>query len=242
MATAVTQIRFGSTSEVVAVAPSWHTSALVGFFVLLAAAGAALQQEQGGGAVEGSRPNLAALYVFLSAGECGLLYYVWKLGLRRTGTRLVELVGGSWTSPRAVLMDVLLAGAIWALWKGIGIGLTVWLGGGGQSAGSVSKLLPHGPVESSLWVLVSVCAGFAEEFVFRGYLQRQFTAYTGSLPLALLLQVAVFGIAHGYQGALNCLMVSMYAALFTLLALWRGSLRPGMLAHAWTDIASGLLH
>jgi hypothetical protein len=29
--------------------------------------------------------------------------------------------------------------------------------------------------------------------------------------------------------------------LFTLLSEWRKSLRPGIIAHAWTDLASGLL-
>ena len=36
-------------------------------------------------------------------------------------------------------------------------------------------------------------------------------------------------------------LTAIYGALFTLLALWRKSLRPGMIAHAWTDIVGGLL-
>ena len=96
-------------------------------------------------------------------------------------------------------------------------------------------------MEGALWVLLSISAGFSEELAFRGYLQRQFTALTGRTSQALLLQAAVFGIAHGYQGLQACLAIALYGALFTLLALWRKSLRPGMIAHAWTDIASGLL-
>jgi membrane protease YdiL (CAAX protease family) len=92
-----------------------------------------------------------------------------------------------------------------------------------------------------LWVLLSISAGISEELVFRGYLQRQLTAFTGRASLALFLQVAIFGIAHGYRGVRNCLAIAIYGALFTLLALWRKSLRPGMIAHAWTDIAGGLL-
>jgi membrane protease YdiL (CAAX protease family) len=88
---------------------------------------------------------------------------------------------------------------------------------------------------------VSISAGISEEIVFRGYLQRQLTALTGRTWLALLLQVTVFGIAHGYQGVQNCVAIALYGALFTLLALWRKSLRPGMIAHACTDIAGGLL-
>ena len=90
-------------------------------------------------------------------------------------------------------------------------------------------------------MLLSISAGFSEELVFRGYLQRQLTALTGRASLALLLQAAVFGVAHGYQGTRACLSIAIYGVLFTLLALWRKSLRPGMIAHAWTDIAGGLL-
>ena len=90
-------------------------------------------------------------------------------------------------------------------------------------------------------MLLSISAGISEELVFRGYLQRQLTAFTGRTSLGLFLQVAVFGIARGYQGVRSCLTISIYGALFTVLALWRKSLRPGMIAHAWTDIVSGLL-
>src|SRR5262249_39037875 len=108
-------------------------------------------------------------------------------------------------------------------------------------AASISRLLPNGAAESALWVLLSISAGICEEFVFRGYLQRQLTAFTGHPSIGLLLQSAVFGIAHGYQGLRASLVVALYGALFTALALWRKSLRPGMMAHAWTDIAGGLL-
>ena len=70
---------------------------------------------------------------------------------------------------------------------------------------------------------------------------RRTVLYLAVFPMALFLQAAVFGIAHGYQGLRNCVAIAIYGALFTLLALWRKSLRPGMIAHAWTDIAAGLL-
>ncbi len=35
--------------------------------------------------------------------------------------------------------------------------------------------------------------------------------------------------------------ITVYGALFGLLAWWRRSLRPGMIAHAWTDIFSGVI-
>jgi membrane protease YdiL (CAAX protease family) len=34
--------------------------------------------------------------------------------------------------------------------------------------------------------------------------------------------------------------IACFGALFGLLAMWRGSLRPGMIAHAGGDILSGI--
>jgi hypothetical protein len=36
-------------------------------------------------------------------------------------------------------------------------------------------------------------------------------------------------------------VISVSGALFGLLALWRDSLRPGMVAHAWADIFGGII-
>ncbi len=130
-------------------------------------------------------------------------------------------------SPRVWDLD-LVAGYLLPLGALLGVG----------HAASISPLAPRGIAEATLWV--SISAGISEELVFRGYLQRQLTAFTGRTSVATFLQVAVFGIAHGYQSISSCLTIAIYGALFTLLALWRKSLRPGMIAHAGTDIV-GLL-
>ncbi|HEY1866296.1 MAG TPA: CPBP family intramembrane glutamic endopeptidase [Candidatus Acidoferrales bacterium] len=238
MATAVVP-EIGSASPK-AVAPWWHTALLIGFFVLMAAGGAALQYgARGRAGLVPHRPAVIPLYVSLLVAEWGLVYYVWKGGLRRTGITLLQFVGGRWDSVRAVFQDLLLAFGIWILWKGITLSWVRWLWTG--HAASISPLVPRGVAEAVLWVLLSISAGISEEFAFRGYLQRQLRAFTGRPSLALFLQVIVFGIAHGYQGIRACLLIAIYGALLTLLALWRKSLRPGMIAHAWTDIAGGLL-
>ena len=222
------------------VAPWWHTGLLIAFFVLMAAGGAALQYRvRARAALVDQRPHVAFLYVALIAAEWSLVYYVWKGGLRRAGIPLRQFVGGRWASYQAVLGDALLAFVTWMLWKGMTFCWVLWLGRG--HAASISPLIPHGVGEAVLWVLLSISAAISEELVFRGYLQHQLTAFTGRASLALFLQAALFGIAHGYQGVQSCLAIVLYGALLTVLALWRESLRPGMIAHAWTDIAGGLL-
>jgi hypothetical protein len=101
-------------------------------------------------------------------------------------------------------------------------------------------MLPRGPVETSLWLALSASAGFCEELVFRGYFLTQLRALTRSRWSALILQAALFGISHGYQGVTACLKIAVFGALYGIVALWRRSLRPGMIAHAWTDVAGGL--
>jgi membrane protease YdiL (CAAX protease family) len=88
---------------------------------------------------------------------------------------------------------------------------------------------------------VSVTAGFCEEIIFRGYLQRQFAAIANSMPLGVLLSAVVFGASHGYEGASRMILIAIYGLMFGVLAWWRKSLRPGMMAHAWHDALSGAI-
>jgi uncharacterized protein len=170
--------------------------------------------------------------------EWGLVYYVWKGGLRRSGATLRQLIGGRWQSAKDVAVDISLALGLWTIWTLIEKGWDRWLGPG--HAASIQGFLPRRASEILLWVAVSVSAGFCEELVFRGYFQKQFEVFTRSKWFALLLQAALFGIAHGYQGLQACVKIALFGALYGLLALWRGSLRPGMIAHGGSDILSGI--
>ena len=85
-----------------------------------------------------------------------------------------------------------------------------------------------------------ITAGFCEETIFRGYLQKQFIAWTGNVPVGVLLSAAFFGACHIYQGAKAVVLIAVYGALFGVLAQWRKSMRPGMITHALHDTVSGL--
>jgi uncharacterized protein len=90
-------------------------------------------------------------------------------------------------------------------------------------------------------VIVAASVGFGEELVFRGYLQTQLTAFTGSAGVGIVLQAVLFGIVHAEQGATTAARLAVYGLAFGALARWRRSLLPGIACHAWTDVASGLL-
>jgi membrane protease YdiL (CAAX protease family) len=182
---------------------------------------------------------MAPAYLSIILAQWALLYYVWKVGLRRTGTKLSELIGGRWAGITDVLRDVALAVGLWMVWLLIQVAWDRLFGAG--DAASISALLPQRPIEMTLWVALAISAGVCEEVVFRGYFQKQFQAWTRSIWIALLLQAVLFGISHGYQGVAAALKITLYGCLFGLFARWRKSLRPGIIAHALTDILAVIL-
>ncbi|MBZ5721646.1 MAG: CPBP family intramembrane metalloprotease [Acidobacteriia bacterium] len=221
------------------VAPRWHTVLSVALFLALTLSGALFQREahsQPGRLLQ--HPNVVPLYLCLMAMEWGLFFYVWKGGLRRSGAKLRDLIGGRWRSAKDVGVDWSLALGLWAVWMIVEKGWERWFGP--EHAASIQAFLPRRGVEILLWVGVSISAGICEEVVFRGYFQRQFEVFTRSKWIALFLQAALFGISHGYQGVEACVKIAIFGALYGLLALWRGSLRPGMIAHSGSDILSGI--
>lgn len=147
--------------------------------------------------------------------------------------RVTDLIRGRWDSPAQVGRDITIAAGIWAVWVGLDLLLRMLLHTANPR--SVQQLFPHTLGEKLGWLVVSAVAGFCEELTFRGYLQRQFSAITGKIVPAILLQAAVFGFGHGYQGIKLIVMIFIYGVMFGLLAWWRRDLRSCMLAHGWTD-------
>ncbi len=170
--------------------------------------------------------------------------FIW-LGVRKRIT-LRQLIGGRWSKLEDVLLDVVSAGAFWlsALFV---LGLTaklMHLDQAGKIEGmrkELGFLTPGSKVELAIWFCVSATAGFCEEIIFRGYLQRQFASIRNSMLLGVLLSALVFGASHGYEGVARMVLIGIYGLMFGLLAWGRKSLRPGMMAHAWHDAFSGAI-
>jgi membrane protease YdiL (CAAX protease family) len=222
------------------VAPLWHTAVLVTFLLGLAAYGVYVQSAAPSkGQLVEHRGSALPLYISLIAAQWAMLRFVTAAGLKRTGTRLRDLLGERWTGWRDVVRDAAIAFAVWAAWTAASTAVERSLGS--DSAHGIASLLPRDPAEVAVWIALSLTAGFCEEAIFRGYLQKQFEALTGSPALAILGQALVFGISHGYQGIRNVIAITVYGALFGMLAWWRKSLKPGMILHAWTDTFGGIV-
>ena len=173
-------------------------------------------------------------------------------------TILVLAVMGGWTIGHKIFADQLSATANpnrvryyvvtifyeWLLFVLVVAGMLLWIFGWLLRTAALGRnvsMLPQRGIELTFWIALSVTAGICEETIFRGYLQRQFMALTKSAPAGILLSAATFGAAHAYQGFRMMILIALYGAMFGILAYWRGSVRPGMIAHAWQDSLNGVL-
>jgi membrane protease YdiL (CAAX protease family) len=183
-------------------------------------------------------PHLAATYALTILWEWSLVAYI-AWGAKRHGSSLRELIGGKWNDLKAFLKDIAIAAGFWLISLVVLLCAAVALHA--TNAGqNIRFLLPKSHLEIFLWILTSITAGICEEIIFRGYFQRQFSAWTGNVPAGVLLSAAAFGAGHIYQGWRSAIIIVVYGLLFGILAEMRKSLRPGMMTHAWHDGFAGL--
>jgi membrane protease YdiL (CAAX protease family) len=221
------------------VAPLWHTALLIVILLTLVLGGARLQSHaRQTDSISPQHVSNVPLYISLIIFEWALVSFVW-FGLRRGGIRLRELIGGKWNCSRAVLLDLGIAFGFWIVWEGVGKLMHYVVGQ--SNAKTIDTLLPQNAPEILFWIGVSLSAGFCEEVVYRGYLQKQILAVSGSATVAVLGQALFFGISHAYQGAKQVIVITSLGVVYGVLPLWRKSLRPNMIAHAWSDVFSGIL-
>ena len=218
-----------------AVAPWWHTV----LFVAAIAGLSVLQSRPAAIAHAMAMPSRIPLYAQTLIFELVLFFYVWLAGLKLRRVTIRELVGGRWTRLDDFLIDVATALLFWIVVAAALAIVQLFVKYNGVRA--AQELLPQTIAEMVAFAVLSVTAGFCEEFVFRGYLQRQFLALAKNAPLAIVLQALVFGLAHLYQGWRPVVGITVYGALFGVLAWWRKSLRPGMIQHAAQDTFSGIV-
>ena len=198
-------------------------------------------QHRGGSGSDSVLPqkrNVVPFYLSVIALEWGLVATV-RGAVNDRGIKLRDLIGGRWSNWKDVVRDVAICIPFLIIWESSARLMHRLLGP--DQAKSIGSLLPQSSVEVALWIAVSISAGICEEIVFRGYFQKQLTAYTHSLVGGVLLQGIVFGLGHSYQGFKQVVLISVLGMLYGWFAAWRGNLRANMIAHAWTDIWSGWL-
>ena len=210
--------------------PAWHTALLLGALAALVTMSALMN----------GKPRSHRLLSYIEAAIFEWAMAGWIVfGCRMKGQRLIGLIGECSARWRTVLRDIAIAiGYLVIANMVLGI-LGHFVSGPPNQA--LKNMLPHTPLEQAAFVALAATAGFCEELIYRGYLQSQFAAWTGNLSIAVILQGVVFGVSHAYQGFGQVLIITVYGCMFGLLAAWRKSLRPGMIAHMLQDAISGLI-
>jgi membrane protease YdiL (CAAX protease family) len=239
------------------VAPVWHTVVLIAGVILLSISGA---KEISGGVASVDRLHTYALTVTTEVFMLAWVYF--GLRLRRIPFR--SLLGSIPGDFRSIAVDLGIAMVFWMgslivlgtigiFWTVIEAAIThrsLFPSGKSlapdasqqQSLHTLLQLAPANGREIVAWIVVCIIAGIAEEIVFRGYLQRQFTAWArGAVSAGVAGSALMFGFAHGYQGARSMVLLCVFGVLFSLLALFRRSLRAGIFAHSWQDICAGFM-
>jgi len=245
-----------------AVAPVWHTALLMALILAVSLLGFVRHSGPHGATVV----NRLHTYGTTAILELVLIGWV-AFGVRLRGVRLRSLFGKVSISLKAIMVDFGIAIVFWVLsmmalatvammWISVESWIThkpipIQTNKSGQptmpnpaedrAAKAVVQLAPTNAKEVAAWLLLCMLVGVAEELVFRGYLQTQFTAWAkGAATAGVVFSALMFGAAHGYEGARAMFMLSVFGAFFSLLALFRRNLRAGIFAHSWHDAVAGL--
>lgn len=218
----------GRSEPPASLAPAWHTAAVLTLLAVLVAFSQALRSNggsSGAGRITGYAAAMLAEWLITA-------FICFRCPLQTLTGRLAA----GW---RPVLRDVGIATAFL-------VSANIVLAAFGRLMHAapnhaVKDLLPRTEAETLVFLLLAFTAAFCEEIVYRGYLQTQFAAWTGSWVAATALQGVIFGVTHAWQGSGMVIAISLYGCLFGLLARWRQSLRPGMIAHFLQDGIGGVV-
>jgi hypothetical protein len=218
------------------VAGLWHTALVLGAVAINSCLGFIRSNHLR----QTAAPNRPMVYVRTILVEWLILALV-LAGVWLHKSPLRTVLGERWRSRSQFLRDLGIALAFLIL----SIAVTSAFGHHGQHAATdpaVKFLMPETANEKWLWALLAISAGICEEAVYRGYLQQQFTAYTHSIPVGIMISAVLFGAGHAYQGTRLAVLIGLGALLSGALAWWRKSVRPGMIAHTLQDLLAIIVH
>lgn len=218
------------------IAPLWHTLLLVLILLGISALGADQERQ-----ALSHRARVSMYLLTMGVEWLTVAFVLW--GVRRQKRISVrELIGGKWQRPEDFLLDLAIAtGFLLVSFLVLGgLGYAMGLNKQVEDVKKLAFLAPRGALEILLWLAVSCTAGFCEEVMYRGYLQRQFTAWTSVAWVAVIAQGMMFGASHAYEGGRRMVLIAIFGIMFGIVTLMRKSLRPGMITHASYDIIAGL--
>jgi len=225
------------------IAPVWHTLLIT--VLVLGNSFLGSSKLQGVGSGHGSR---LLLYSGTFITELVLFLLIW-FGIRLHGVRMRDLISGRCKTVEDFLLDIGLAVGFLVVSLLLLFVLRMALGlidihnlskSQDETMKVLGPLAPHSYLEAAFFVCLSISAGLFEEVIFRGYLQRQLHALANNAVIGIIASGIIFGLAHGYQGGRNMVVIAVFGIFFGILAHFRKSLRPGMIAHGLQDSLAGI--
>ena len=158
----------------------------------------------------------------------------WFVGTRADGAAALGLVPIPWVEMALWSGGLTLGGLLTIL-----VFQKIGLWSGIRESPMLHQLLPRTHEERHAFGMLSVAAGFGEELAYRGYAITALVPVLG-VPGAVVLTSAVFGVLHGYQGALGIFRTGIMGAMLAWGFLASGSLWPPIVAHTMIDLVAGL--
>src|SRR5215831_3509855 len=210
------------------IAPVWHTVLMILLFLLLPL----LRPYTANWFTVVHRSEVPFLYI-LSLMMQWILFALMWVGLLIRGTGLSSLIGRVWKTKLDFLRDVRLALLFFVASLALTLALHFAYGSFEQTP---PRFLPQNMLELLAILPGMISAGICEETFFRGYLQKQIHSLGGNVWYAIVVQAAIFSLAHGYdQTTAGYVDKFLYGAGAGLLANWRKSLLPGIISHSFQD-------
>lgn len=120
---------------------------------------------------------------------------------------------------------------------GLGLVLLLEQRGWWPKESAMVRLLMPETSRENLWALFGIAptAGLCEEFLYRGFLLAEATAWFHSAAWGVLVSSVAFGFAHSYQGLNGMGRAGLLGALLAWPVVRLGSLYPSMAAHFLID-------
>ena len=109
-----------------------------------------------------------------------------------------------------------------------------------EKFGPTGLVAPHQAAELPLFFAMSLTAGFCEELLCRGFMIWIFQPFMGWWAAAVV-SLAIFTLAHLYQGRSGMIRVAVIGAVMTVIVFLARSLWPAIVLHAAIDAMGGLV-
>ena len=116
-----------------------------------------------------------------------------------------------------------------------------WPGRSDASKRRLRDILPQNPGDMTLYVLLCIAAGTAEEFIYRGVMTELVQSITGIAVVTVTLLSISFAAAHAMQGLRSMFGIFLIALGCHGLVWLAQSLVPVMVVHFAYDLTAGIL-